>query len=79
MERVTRRGGGVEVLRAVGERDEGWIFSGLRKEIGNGRNTLFLGGDVGRGYTLKLIFPRLYNLCQNKALRVWRKGDWCWK
>lgn len=56
VERVTRRGGGVEVLRAVGERDEGWIFSGLRKEIGNGRNTLFFGRRRGQGIYIKVDF-----------------------
>lgn len=33
---------------------------------------------------LKLVFPRLYNLCQNKLVRVsdrgkWIEGEWRWK
>lgn len=30
-----------EILKAVGEGLEGWFFSGLGKEIGDGGNTLF--------------------------------------
>lgn len=48
-----------EVLRAVGERDEGWFFSSLRKEIGNGRNTRFWEGKWTGDIPLKVIFPRL--------------------
>ncbi|KAL8476037.1 hypothetical protein ACS0TY_028632 [Phlomoides rotata] len=51
-------------------------MEGLRKTVGNGRNTWFWEDKWVGNFRLRDKFPRLYNLCQEKSVRIWDVGEW---
>lgn len=64
-----------EVLKAVGDRRDGWFFSKLGKSIGDGRDTLFWEECWAGNTPLKLAFTRLFNLCCEKSACVREMGE----
>lgn len=58
------------------DRVGGWFFSNLGEEIGDGGETLFWKERWAGNATLKLSFPRHYNLCSDKLAKVGDMGEW---
>lgn len=59
-----------KILKAVGEGDESWFFSGLVKEIGDKSNSFFWEDYWDGHYALKIDCGRLYILCLDKSVKV---------
>ncbi|XP_057803730.1 uncharacterized protein LOC131019067 [Salvia miltiorrhiza] len=80
------RGGGwwLKVLDVGGVRLGGWFFENLSRHVGNGRDTkLWVDRWVG-GKPLRFVFPRLFQLCENKNVSIeesgrWENGSWSWE
>ncbi|XP_057809058.1 uncharacterized protein LOC131023530 [Salvia miltiorrhiza] len=60
-----------------------WLLNKIERRVGNGSNTSFWGQKWVGGSTLKLVFPRLFQLSSNKEARIgdlgkWVEGKWMW-
>ncbi|KAL6562846.1 ToMV susceptible protein tm-1(GCR26) [Orobanche hederae] len=73
-----------KVISVINGTDGGWFLKNLRKEVGNGMETVFWEEKWLGDFSLKSKFPRLYNPTANKLVKVgemglWENDRWVWR
>ncbi|GKV36541.1 hypothetical protein SLEP1_g44662 [Rubroshorea leprosula] len=64
--------------------DEGWMYKGVVKTVGEGNDTLFWHEKWCGDAPFRVKFNRLFRLAEDKDALVknmgeWRNGEWIWK
>ncbi|XP_057779689.1 uncharacterized protein LOC130998274 [Salvia miltiorrhiza] len=67
-----------------GEIQNRWFWNNIKRKIGNGRTTKFWEHGWTGTRPLKLEFPRLFQLTENKEATIsefgkWENGGWIWE